>query len=68
MANNNGMSPKYRIDIYEVDGGESWDVTVYSDGEEVVSIERMFITNALDDAVDHVIDIYEEEYEVDDDF
>lgn len=68
MAKNNGNGPKYRVDIYEVDDGESWSVEVYADGEDVVSLERVFITNALDDAMDHVMDIYEEEYETDEDF
>jgi hypothetical protein len=68
MANRDSTSPKYRIDVYELDGGESWSVEVYAEGEDVISLDRMFITNALDDAVDHVIDLYEEEYDTDEDF
>jgi hypothetical protein len=68
MVNKNSTSPKYRIDVYELDGGESWSVEVYAEGEEVISLDRMFITNALDDAIDHVIDLYEEEYDNDEDF
>jgi hypothetical protein len=68
MANKDSTVPKYRIDVYELDGGESWSVEVYAQGEDVVSIDRMFITTALDEAIDHVIDLYEEEYDTDDDF
>lgn len=68
MADNRGFSPKYRIDVYEIDGGESWAVEVYAQGEDVISIDRMFITSALDEAVDHVIDLYEEEYDGDEEF
>lgn len=68
MTKNNGNGPKYRIDIYEVDEGESWVAEVYVDGEELVSIERLFISSALDDSVDHVMDVYEEEYDAEEDF
>lgn len=68
MAKNNGNGPKYRVDIYELDGGESWGVEVYVEGEEIVSIERLFITSALDDAINHVMDVYEEEYDSEEDF
>ena len=68
MANRDSTSPKYRIDVYELDGGESWSVEVYAEGEDVISLDRMFITNALDDAVDLVIDLFEEEYDTDEDF
>jgi len=68
MVNKDSTVPKYRIDVYELDGGESWSVEVYAQGEDVVSLDRMFITTALDEAVDHVIDLYEEEYDTDEDF
>lgn len=68
MAKKDTTSPKYRIDFYTNDDGGTWEVEVYAGGEEVVSLRRIFLPSAADDALDHVIDLYEEEYEnLDDD-
>jgi hypothetical protein len=63
MSNKDSTSPKYRIDFYTPDDGATWEVEVYADGEDVVSLRRLFLPSAADDALDHVIDLYEEEYE-----
>jgi hypothetical protein len=63
MVNKDSTVPKYRIDFYTIDDGVTWEVEVYADGEDVVSLRRLFLPSAADDALDHVIDLYEEEYE-----
>jgi hypothetical protein len=68
MANNKGFSPKYRIDLHPVNDGESWIAELYVDGEETITIDRMFISSAVDEAIDHVMDLYDEEYDSDEDF
>lgn len=68
MVKRDSNGPKYRIEIYEVDGGEAWVYEVHIDGHEVANEERIFLSTAVDEAIDLVMDSYEEEYDAEDEF